>query len=186
MNVLKAVRTRRSIGKLKGDVGPKTIRTLVEAAIWAPNHRLTKPWTFTVVRGDARVRLGEVWASQAVASAALEGDERKAFEEREARKTLRAPVLLFVSTRTDDDLVVAAEDFAATAAAVQNVLLVAHELKLGAMWRTGGMAYSDEIKTHLGLDARDRIVGIVYLGRPDMKAPKSGPRDVGEVLRVLT
>jgi len=92
MNVLKAVRTRRSIGKLKGDVGPKTIRTLVEAAIWAPNHRLTKPWTFTVVRGDARVRLGEVWASQAVASAALEGDERKAFEEREARK-LRIPRL---------------------------------------------------------------------------------------------
>ena len=98
---------------------------------------------------------------------------------------MRAPLLLVVSTRTAADPVVAAEDFAATAAATQNVLLAAHALGLAAIWRTGAMAYSTAVKSFLDLEATDRIVAIVYLGRPAMNSPLPRPRDSGTVLRTL-
>ncbi len=186
MDVLEALRARRSIGKLTGDVSDEELRTLVDAALCAPNHKLTAPWRFTVVRGEARVRLGMLLARLAEAHAPPDGPEREAFLLKEARKPIRAPVLLVISTRTVADAVVAAEDFAATAAATQNVLLAAHALGLGAIWRTGEMAYRPEVAAFLGLAQSDRIVSVVYLGRPAMDPPKARPRDVDAVLRVLT
>ncbi len=184
MDVLEAIRTRRSIGRLEGEVAESDLREFVEAATWAPNHKLTQPWTFTVLRGDARARLGEAWAAALAREIALEGEEREAFLRREARKPLRAPVLVVISTRTDADPVTALEDYGATAAAVQNLLLAAWARGYGAMWRTGAIAYAPAIKAHLGLAAEDRIVGIVYLGRPAMTPPKPQPREIAGVLRV--
>jgi len=185
VDVFDALRSRRSIGKLDGDLSDAEIRTLVEAGLWAPNHKLTNPWRFTVVRGDARARLGAYWAAL-LADAALEpGVERASFLAKEARKPTRAPVLIVVSSRTDADPVRAVEDFAAVAAAVQNVLLAAHALGFGAIWRTGPMAYRAEINGFLGLEADDRIVGFVYVGKPAMAPPTPQPRDVDAYLRFV-
>ncbi|MDQ2857546.1 MAG: nitroreductase family protein [Candidatus Eremiobacteraeota bacterium] len=185
MDVIEALRTRRSIGKLDGEVADDDVRSLVEAALCAPNHKLTQPWRFTLVRGDARRRLGAVWAEVAAAATSLDGTLRADFIAREAAKPLRAPALLVVSTRTAADPVVAGEDFAATAAAAQNLLLAAHARGLGAIWRTGAMAYHPEIKAHLGLSPTDRIVAIVYVGRPAMRVPAERMRDVDAVLHVM-
>jgi nitroreductase len=185
MDVLEALRTRRSIGRLSGDVDGAQLRELVEAGAWAPNHKLTRPWRFTAVRGDARERLGALWSALVCAEADVAGEDLENLRSRERRKPLRAPLLLFVSTRTDPDPVVAIEDFAATSAAVQNVLLAAHARGLGAIWRTGEMAYRSEVNEFLGLEPSDRIVGIVYVGTPAMEAPKTMPRDVDSVLRVI-
>ena len=181
MDVIEAIATRRSIGRVTGDVSESEVRTLVELALCAPNHRLTAPWRFTVLRGDARVRLGARWA-ELLAPEAPRGVDRDAYLLKEARKPTRAPVLLVSSTRTDSDPTVASEDFAATAAATQNILLAAHARGLGAVWRTGAMAYRAEINAFLGLDARDRIVAFVYLGSPAMDPPAPRLRDVAKFL----
>ena len=48
-----------------------TIEKLCELAMWAPNHKLTFPWMFAAVTGEARERL-----SNCVADAmAREGDK---------------------------------------------------------------------------------------------------------------
>jgi nitroreductase len=185
MDALEAIRTRRSIGRLAGEVPEEDLRELLEAALCAPNHKLTAPWFFTILRGEARARLGEAWAAAVAAESPLVGDERAALLRREANKPLRAPVLVVVSTRTDPDPVVALEDYAATAAAVQNLLLAACARGYGAMWRTGEMAYHPAIKAHLELAAADRIVGIVYLGRPAMKQPAAQPRQLARFVRTL-
>ncbi|MGP6191557.1 MAG: nitroreductase family protein [Vulcanimicrobiaceae bacterium] len=183
MDLLEALRTRRSIGKLAGDVSRDEIRALVEAALWAPNHRLTEPWRFSVLRGAARERLGRAWAVLLAQETPFEGERRATLLEREAAKPLRAPVVIAVSVRTDADPVVAAEDFAATAAAAQNLLLAAHAGGLGAIWRTGEMAYRREIREHLGLEPDDRIVAFIYLGRPGIEPPEARPRALEGVLR---
>jgi nitroreductase len=162
--VLDAIRNRRSVGRSEGEPPQETIRELVRAATWAPNHHLTEPWTFTVVRGEARSRLGEFWAKTRADELGLAGEKRDGFITAESQKLLRAPVLLIVSTRTDPDPVVATEDFAATAAAVQNVLLAASTRGLCAMWRTGDMVYHASVKRYLGLDESERIVATIYLG----------------------
>ncbi len=158
------IRRRRSIGRSEGEPSRAIITELIEAATWAPNHHLTEPWKFTVLTGDARRELGEFWAKTRADELALEGEKRDGFMQGEAKKPLRAPVLIIVSSRTDVDAVVAEEDFAATAAAVQNLLLAAEERNLGAMWRTGDIAHSVAVNRHLGLAESDKIVAIVYLG----------------------
>jgi nitroreductase len=185
MELMEALRTRRSIGKLSGDVTDAQIRELVEAGLWAPNHKLSNPWSFTIVRGEARGRLGDRWRELVRDAPLPPGVERDAFLAKEARKPMRAPVLMVLSTRTVADPVRAIEDFAAGSAAAQNVLLAAHAMGLGAIWRTGDMAYSAEVNAFLGLDATDRIVGIMYLGEPAMAPPIAQPRNIDAYLRYL-
>ncbi len=81
----------------------RDVAELIEAAIFAPNHKQTQPWRFTVLRGDARARLGAAWAASEATRTSLTGRDRDAYLRREAQKPLRAPVLIVVSTRTDAD-----------------------------------------------------------------------------------
>ena len=180
MDVLEAIRTRRSIGRLSGHISHETIRGLVEAATWAPNHRLTEPWRFTVVEGDARDALAHRWGE--IAGSEAEEADRAVVAAREGPKLLRAPVLLIVSSRTDTDPVLAFEDHAATAAAIENLLLAAHAQGLGAVWRSGAMAYHAAFKIAVGLEPSDAILGIVYLGEPAMNAPAAHPRRLDETI----
>jgi nitroreductase len=174
LNIFDALRNRRSVGKLEGPIDESAIDTLLEMALLAPNHKHTEPWTFTVLTGAARERLGKQWAAIAANGLAPDAPSREARLESEARKLTRAPAVIVVSVRTDADPVVAAEDFAAGAAAVQNMLLAAVGLGLGAIWRSGAMAYKPEMNIALGLVPSDRIVGLVYVGRP---AAEPKPRE---------
>jgi nitroreductase len=162
METLEAIRTRRTVGKSTGEVPRETITELIGAATWAPNHKLTQPWRFTVVGGSARQRLGEVWGREAAAK--VEPGIRDAILEGEIKKLHRAPTLIVVSVRTDPNPVTAEEDLVATAAATQNLLLAAHAKGLSAAWKTGKMVHSAEAKKFLGIDESDRIIAIVYLG----------------------
>lgn len=59
LEVLEAIRTRRSIRKYKTDpIDDKTLETVLEAARWAPSWANTQCWRFIVVRdGDIKSRL---------------------------------------------------------------------------------------------------------------------------------
>jgi nitroreductase len=153
VDVFEAIRTRHSVAKLGGDVPRDVIEHLLEAAVQAPNHRLTRPWKFAVIRGSARERADTFWAELAADAG-------------ERGKLLRAPVIVAVAARVDTDPVVAAEDHSATAAAIQNLLLAAHAHGLGAIWRTGRPSYHPEFAEYLGFDRGDRMLGLIYLGEP--------------------
>jgi nitroreductase len=58
------------------------------------------------------------------------------------------------------------EQVLATGAAVENLLLAAHALGYGSMWKTGPAAYDPGVKAALGLQPTDHIVAIVHLGSP--------------------
>jgi nitroreductase len=180
MDTLEAIRNRRTIGKSTGDVAPEQIRELIEAATWAPNHKLTQPWKFNVVTGAGREQLGAVWG--AAASAHAESAVRDAIRDGEARKLLRSPAVIVVSTRTDPDWVRAEEDLTATAAGVQNMLLAAHARGLSAAWKTGKIVHNAEVKAFLGLDPTDKIVAFVYLGAHAGEDAARRNRDVDGVI----
>jgi len=176
MDIIDVIRDRRTVGKSTGAISRETVLELIEAATWAPNHKLTQPWRFTIVDGDEREALGRVWAERAAAS--IDPAARPAFIEGEAAKPLRAPMLIVVSTCTDPNPVRAEEDLTATAAAVQNLLLVAHAKGLSAAWKTGLIIYDEAVKAFLGLQTADRIVAIVYLGATALETPAPRERDV--------
>ena len=171
--VLAAIRDRRSIGRVRPERPDRaTIARLLEAATWAPNHRLTQPWRFVVLAGEARNALGET-IGRAQAARHPEGSEDAAVAyAKAAGKPLRAPVVIAVAVEpTVAPKVVEIEEVTAGAAAIQNLLLAAHAEGLAAIWRTGDPCYDPAVKAHLGLPEGAFVLGFVYLGYPDGAPP---------------
>ncbi|HVA90475.1 MAG TPA: nitroreductase [Chloroflexota bacterium] len=176
--IITALRDRRSAGKLKPDPIPRElVEQIITAATWAPNHRLTEPWRFVVLAGEARAALGEVMAERLRTRLADPiGDREAAQLAKERNKPLRAPVVIAVAAvPSRASGVVESEEVAAVAAAVQNMLLAAEALGLGAIWRTGDAANDDQVRAHLGFPAEAHIVAFFYLGYPE-DAPRR-PRE---------
>lgn len=163
--LLTALKNRRSTSRVAEEEPPEAlIRTMLEAATWAPNHHLTEPWRFFVFRRDARARLGEVMGA-AAARCEDDPDKAEAARSRMLEKPLRAPYVIAVAAEPDSrDKIFEIEEIAATAAATQNMLLAAEALGLGAIWRTGWATYRDEIREFLGLSPRATVLGFVYVG----------------------
>ncbi len=172
MDILTALRDRRSINALTADVPPRaTIQRLLDLAVWAPNHHMTEPWRFHVITGDARQAVGEA-ISDGLCTEIDANDPVAAGEIKGARaKFLRAPVVIVVSQPRADDPVTDLEDYAACCCAVQNMLLAAHGEGLAAKWRTGAICEYAATRQALGLGATDRLVGFIYLGYPSANAP---------------
>lgn len=165
--VLSAIRERRSVKQVRPDpVPPELIEQVLEAAVWAPNHHLTQPWRFFVLHGEARAALGEVLASDPT----LSPSKREAVRQ----KPFRAPVIVVVAVEPDPQRPLM-DEVAAGAAAVQNLLLAAHALGLGAVWRTGRAVENPAVKRFLGLSDRAVLLGFVYLGFP-AAVPEPPPR----------
>ncbi len=167
MDVFEAIRTRRSIGKVKPDEIPRDlVKKILEAGIWAPNHHLTEPWKFFVITGDARHRLGEAM-SDALKDELGDPDspESKVKLEAEQTRPLRAPVIIALAVSpSSSPNVDEMEEYTAVAAASQNMLLVAHALGLGSILRTGRAVYRKKVKEFFGLKGRERLFGFIYIG----------------------
>lgn len=171
MNVFETIKNRRSIGKMT-DARPtrQQIERLLEAATHAPNHHKVQPWRFIVLAGESRAKLGDVMAASLTerlskATTTLDPEKARPLIDKERNKLLRSPVVIVaVAEHPTQPKVLAIENIEATAAAVQNMLLVAEEMGLAAMWRTGDAASDPRVKRWLGIDVADHIVAFVYLG----------------------
>jgi nitroreductase len=172
MEVIQAIETRQSIGRVKQDPVPRElVERILESAVHAPNHRLTEPWRFHVFTGKGRGELARVRAEIARLQAEAEGESEEMAAgriSRERKKVFRAPVVIAVVSKAGRDEVETLENYAACAAAVQNMQLTAHSLGLAAMWRTGPVAYHDRMREFFGLEEGDKIVAHLYVGYPDM------------------
>jgi nitroreductase len=172
MDVIRAIETRQSMARVKQDPVPKElVERILESAVHAPNHKITEPWRFHVFAGKGRGELARARAEMARLQAEAEGESEEMAAgriSRERKKAFRAPVVIAVISEVGRDEVETLENYAACAAAIQNMQLTAHSLGLGAMWRTGPVAYHDHMRGFFGLKEGDSIVGYLYVGYPDM------------------
>lgn len=172
MDVARAIATRQSVGKVRQDPVPREmIEWILESAVHAPNHKITEPWRFHVFTGKGRGAFAKARAETARLMAEEEGEDEALARgriSRERKKAFRAPVVIAVISLAGRDEVETKENYAACCAAVQNMLLTAHSLGLGAIWRTGPVAYHENMRRFFSLDDGDSIVGYLYVGYPDM------------------
>jgi nitroreductase len=172
LEVNHAIETRQSIGRVKQDPVPKAlVEKVLESAVHAPNHKITEPWRFHVFAGKGRGEFARARAELARLLAEAEGEEEEFAAgriSRERKKAFRAPVVIAVVSKGGRDEVETLENYAACAAAVQNMQLTAHSLGLATIWRTGPVAYHPYMRDFFGLEENDRIVAYLYLGYPDM------------------
>jgi nitroreductase len=169
MDVFEAIHTRRSQGKVKPDPVPREmIKKILDAAVQAPNHYKVRPWRFVVLSGDGLKKLGNVMA-------ASQQERHPEFPPQAFEKCrtvpLRAPVVIAVGVEKPSEAkVLEIENIAATAAAIQNLLLAAHGLGLGAKWRTGEWARDAKVKEFLGFEPDQHLIGFIYIGYPEFVA----------------
>jgi len=166
MELFEAIHHRQTQGKVKPDALPReTIEKILSAAAQAPNHYKVRPWRFVVLTGDGRNKLGDVMA-------ASHKDRKPDLPQEVFDKTrslpLRAPVVIAVGVdKPVEEKVIEVENISAASAACQNILLAAHGLGLGAIWRTGEWARDAKVKEFLGFATDQYIVGFIYLGFPE-------------------
>ena len=178
MSLFVTIKGRRSIGKMTEQSPTREqIEQLLEAATHAPNHHKAEPWRFFVLTGKARNELGEITASSlATRLQDTMGENTQAILDKERNKPLRSPVLILVaSEHPTTPKVVDIENVEATAAAVQNMVLVGEEMGLACIWRTGDAAYDPHVKQWLGLSTEDSIVAVLYVGYPAISATERQP-----------
>lgn len=184
MDAIEALRTRRSIGKvLEREVPKELIEKIIEAATWAPNHFRTEPWKFFVLTGDGRKRLGETLAkiiARNMEDPSLEENAEKL--EKVRNQPFRAPVVIVVALEpSDNPKAILKEEYAAVSAGIQNMLIAAHALGLGAIWRTGNSCYDREMSQSFGLSDKGEVLGLIYVGYPDMEPPARNRKSVADV-----
>ncbi len=175
MDALDLLLTRESALKLDAPAPSEAdLDKMFQSAVRAPDHGRLRPWRFVVIEGDKRARLGDLMAD------AMRNRDPNVSEDmlvRERAKPLRAPTIVVAAARVQKGhRIPECEQIASAAAATQNIMLAAHALGYGAMWKTGEPAYDPTVKTALGLNADDEIMGFLYLGtNTGTGAPASRP-----------
>ena len=165
MDALEALQTRNATSRLTGSVSKEALGNILSAGLRAPDHALLRPWKILVVAGDSLVKLGGLFAQ-----AKLTADPGQTAEQLEKVKSkpLRAPVILIVvACPREHPKVPEVEQILSAGAAAQNMCVAAHAQGLGAIWRTGDMAYDPVVAKGLGLSGTDKIVGFIYVGEID-------------------
>jgi nitroreductase len=162
MDLLEGIQSRASALKLAAP-GPtrEHLEQILRAGMRAPDHGRLKPWRFVVLEGEATATLGDAMAELFCRKAP---QCTQAQLDAERNKVRRAPTIVIAAARISKGKIPEIEQVASVAAGVQNMLLAAHALGYGAMWKTGAAAYDAEVKAALGLLPEDHIVATVYLG----------------------
>lgn len=144
------------------------LRTMINAALTAPDHGGLRPWRFVIIRDEALQKLGDVFRE---AVKLKHPDSSEAELESARQKALRSPLVITVATTVKEHPKVPPhEQLLSTGAAAQNLQLAANALGYGSIWLTGPFATDEHVCRSLGLKPDDRIVGFVYLGTPSPAA----------------
>jgi nitroreductase len=155
--------SRASVKEL-GEPGPSDadLRLIFEAAVRAPDHGKLRPWRFFVIRGAAREKLSELFATSLLRR---EPGVGAAEIEKERGKPLRAPVTIAVVARVlEGHKIPVIEQVLAAGAAAMNILNAAHALGYGAKWVTGANCYDADFRVAFGLEPGDRLLGFIHIG----------------------
>jgi len=174
MDALEALLNRVSVPRLREPAPDAAQRELLfRAALRAPDHGQLRPWRFLTIEGAGRERLGELFAQALAAGAADVGEEALA---KARAMPLRAPLLVVVIARVQDHFKVPPqEQVIAAGCAAHAILLAAHAQGVGAVWRTGELAYNARVAAGLGLAAGEQIVAFLYLGTPERELRTPAP-----------
>jgi nitroreductase len=187
MDTIDAIRRRTSVRRYRSDPVPReTIELLLDCAVRAPNHKLTEPWRFAVLTGDAKAGLAEIRARHRLkryedpASA-----EAGSAAEKVRRETLETPAVIVIMSRVHEDEVIREEDYAAVMMGTANLMTAALSLGLGTYLKTGGIMRDPALGELVGLPDGYRIVGVLSLGYPaESEAPRRR-RPAGDLTRWL-
>ena len=169
-NVFDAIRQRRSVRYFENkDVEQEKIMMILEAGRWAPCSGNRQSWKFVVKKR---------------AKQSFTAKEELSFEKEEWK---RGSVLIYVAI--DERLYGEKEKFAAAmdaAAAIQNMLLMAHYLGLGGCWTyLADLVNQNRLRKKLDLEDYYYIYSAVLVGYPMGHPDEPGRKPLDKIVKLL-
>ncbi|WP_088536738.1 nitroreductase [Geobacter sp. DSM 9736] len=163
MDVLEAIYSRRSIRTFTADtVSRNHILEVLKAGSWAPSGLNNQPWRFVVVSDpQLRAELAKLTRYRHV----LEG----------------APVAIAVfcdRAAMYNDV----KDHQGIGACLQNMLLAAHALGLGAVWLGEILKNASRVRELLELPEGEELMAVVALGHPADRDQRSSRKNLEDLI----
>lgn len=177
---MELIYTRRSIRRyLERPIPPELIDQLLEAATRAPSSHNSQPWRFAVITtASVKVQLAEQMGERLRADRLRTADRVMEIDRDVARSRERitsAPVVIIACLSIDsDDHYERLMEIQSVAASIQNLLLAAHEVGLGACWVAAPLYCPDVIRDVLQLPGDWEAQALITIGLP---ADEGKPRE---------
>ena len=152
--VQEAIQNRRSIREFTDQpVEPGLLHTIITSGIWAPSGLNNQPWRFVIIDDHAiRTRLADLTHYAHIIQA--------------------APV--FIAVYLDQEIMYdAVKDHQAAGACIQNMLLTAHELGLGAVWLGQILKNKSRVNEVLQLSDQYDLMALLAIGHPQHRNQRS-------------
>jgi nitroreductase len=182
MELDEAIRGRRSIRRYSDQPLPiELVREVLEAGTWAPSAKNGQQWRFTVLMGDAKKRLTDLFRLELEALEKSFGKENMGSSVGSCSIMERAPVLIMIWNAGERGW---ETETHSVAAAIQNMLLKAYGLGLGSLW-IGDVYYAHEALTRQ-LEKPWKLMAAVTIGWPASTREPPKRKTVDEVSEFLT
>ena len=192
------IRERRSIRRYaQRPIAPDLLRSLLEAASWAPSAHNRQPWRFCVVTSTAvkqqlSRRMSEQWRHDLTTDGAAPDFIERRVRISHARLTGAAALILVALTmaemdfyadeaRNQSEWTMAVQS---TALAAQNLLLAAHHYGLGGCWMCAPLFVPELVRDVLDLPDSWQPQALITLGYPaEVKVKERAPLESRVVWR---
>lgn len=161
--VSQVIKERRSIfpaSYIKKEIPVEVINQILETANYAPTHKLTQPWRFTVIRKAGLTKLGEELGRLYKNLVSPQNFLQKKYDSF-AEKTEQADCIIAINMAVSGKIP-EWEELAAVSCAVQNMALTAESLKVGAYWSSPPLIH--DLGGFLGLAENEKCIGLFYMG----------------------
>lgn len=178
------IRSRRSVypkdytGEI---VSEHIVQQMLENANWAPNHKLTEPWRFTVFSGEGLKKLAafqsECYKQVTEANGTFQQDRYLSLQ----TKPMESSHIIAIAMKRDTAKRLPEwEELGAVFCAVQNMYLTATAYGAGCYLSTGGITNFSEAKPFFGLGIDDKLCGFLHVGMPKTQLPDGKRKPVAD------
>lgn len=165
LDIIEIIQSRRSVRKFTPEpVSEELIDKVLDAGRWAPSGLNNQPWRFAVIT-----------------DAGLKQEISKLTQYSKIVLAAQVLIAVFLDTETSYHR---EKDIQGIGACLENMLLEAHSLGLGAVWLGEIIKSNEQIKALLGIGKGLDLMAVVALGHPDEK-PKSVKRKALKELLVF-
>ena len=182
MKILDLIKSRRSIMPNQYNdsvIENKDINLILEAANWAPTHKKTEPWRYKVLTNQTKDNFGKFLGKKY-----KESDQKFSnFKYNHLiEKTKKSSVIILICMQRDlNESLPEWEEIASVSMSVQNMWLMATDLKIGAYWSS--TKFINSIDEFIPLDKGEICLGIFYMGKYDDQTLFRSPRPIDEKVK---
>ena len=161
------IRSRRSIfppSYIKKEIPLEIINDILENANFAPTHKLTEPWRFSVFTGKGLDRLAGFFTERYRTTTPPEAFSQARYDAA-GEKVFKSSCVIVINMEVHTEKIPEWEEVASVACAVQNMWLTATAYGIGSYWSSP--AVLKELGVFIGLPENQKSLGLFFMGYHD-------------------